>query len=87
MDLLLAVLILPVMAKTLEEEIIIIMGLTLRRRGMILLEVTEAVVEVATEEAVAAAVEETEIKAILFFKTPTVLCGGESQKNGSSIIN
>ena len=75
------------MAKTLEEEIIIIMGLTLRRRGTILLEVTEAAVEVATEEAVAAAVEETEIKAILFSKTPTVLRGGESQKNGSSIVN
>lgn len=87
MDLLLAVLILPVTAKTLEEEIIIIMGLTLQRRGTILLEVTEAAAEVATEEAVAAAVEETEIKAILFSKTPTVLHGGESQKNGSSIVN
>ena len=87
-DLLLAVLILPVMAKTLEEEIIIIIiGLTLWRRGTILLQVTEAVAEVAMEEAVAVAVEEMEIKAILISKTPTVLHGGDSQKNGSSIVN
>ena len=63
------------------------MGLTLWHRGTILLEVTEVAAEVAMEEAVAAAVEETEIKAILFSKTPTVLRGGESQKNGSSIVN